>query len=76
MATVMAKPAGFGHGIDSPKSNLAVLEANRDWFQHYIWNEPIPDDSALHGTSESDVAPPQAGPNPAGANCPRHSAAR
>jgi dipeptidyl aminopeptidase/acylaminoacyl peptidase len=59
---------GFGHGIDKPKSNLAVLEANRDWFQHYIWNEPIPNDSALHGTSESDVAPPQATPSPASAN--------
>jgi dipeptidyl aminopeptidase/acylaminoacyl peptidase len=59
---------GFGHGIDKPKSNLAVLEANRDWFQRFIWNEPIPNDSALHGTSESDVAPPQVTPSAAGAN--------
>jgi dipeptidyl aminopeptidase/acylaminoacyl peptidase len=43
---------GFGHGIDKPKSALALLQANLDWFDHYIWNEPIPTDSALYGSSE------------------------
>ena len=43
---------GFGHGIDKPKSALALLQANLDWFAHYLWNEPIPKDSALYGTSE------------------------
>jgi dipeptidyl aminopeptidase/acylaminoacyl peptidase len=43
---------GFGHGIDKPKSALALLQANLDWFNHYIWNEPIPSDSALNGSSE------------------------
>jgi dipeptidyl aminopeptidase/acylaminoacyl peptidase len=43
---------GFGHGIDKPKSSLALLQANLDWFNHYIWNEPIPKDSALYGSSE------------------------
>jgi hypothetical protein len=28
------------------------LQANLDWFNHYIWNEPIPNDSALNGSSE------------------------
>jgi dipeptidyl aminopeptidase/acylaminoacyl peptidase len=44
---------GFGHGIDKPKSALALLQANLDWFNHYIWNEPIPKDSPLYGSSES-----------------------
>jgi dipeptidyl aminopeptidase/acylaminoacyl peptidase len=43
---------GFGHGIDKPKSALALLQANLDWFSHYIWGEPIPKDSPLYGTSE------------------------
>jgi dipeptidyl aminopeptidase/acylaminoacyl peptidase len=43
---------GFGHGIDKPKSGLALLQANLDWFAHYIWKEPIPKDSALYGSSE------------------------
>lgn len=47
---------GFGHGIDKPKSALALLQANLDWFGHFIWNEPIPKDSALYGSSELDAA--------------------
>jgi len=51
---------GFGHGINKPKSNLAVMRANLDWFSHYIWGEPIPDDSSLLGSSEvSEKAPSQ-----------------
>jgi dipeptidyl aminopeptidase/acylaminoacyl peptidase len=45
---------GFGHGISKPKSNLAVMRANLDWFGHYIWGEPIPSDSSLLGSSEVD----------------------
>jgi dipeptidyl aminopeptidase/acylaminoacyl peptidase len=47
---------GFGHGVDKPKSQLALLQSNLDWFAHYVWGEPIPKDSALHGTSELDPA--------------------
>lgn len=47
---------GFGHGIDKPKSGLALLQANLDWFAHFIWNEPIPKDSPLYGTSELEPA--------------------
>jgi len=43
---------GFGHGVDKPKSQRALLEANRDWFDFYIWNEPIPKSSSLYGSSE------------------------
>jgi len=46
---------GFGHGIDKPKSALALLQANLDWFNHFIWNEPIPKDSALYGSSELET---------------------
>jgi dipeptidyl aminopeptidase/acylaminoacyl peptidase len=47
---------GFGHGIDKPKSGLALLQANLDWFAHFIWNEPMPKDSALYGSSELEPA--------------------
>lgn len=43
---------GFGHGIDKPKSALALVQANLDWFDHFIWNEPMPKESALYGSSE------------------------
>jgi dipeptidyl aminopeptidase/acylaminoacyl peptidase len=46
---------GFGHGIDKPKSALALIQANLDWFSHYLWNEPIPKDSALYGSSELEA---------------------
>jgi len=55
---------GFGHGINKPKSNLAVLRANLDWFSHYLWGEPIPTDSSLLGSSEAtDKAPDHKGQN-------------
>lgn len=48
--------AGFGHPITKPKSNRAVMQANLDWFNHYIWGEKFPKDSALLGSSEADSA--------------------
>ena len=48
--------SGFGHGINKPKSLLALQQANLDWFNFYIWNEPIPKDSPLYGTSELESA--------------------
>jgi dipeptidyl aminopeptidase/acylaminoacyl peptidase len=47
---------GFGHGINKPKSRLALQRANLDWFNYYIWNEPIPKDSPLYGTSELETS--------------------
>jgi dipeptidyl aminopeptidase/acylaminoacyl peptidase len=45
--------AGFGHGINKPKSNRAVLQHNLDWFSHYVWGEPIPADSPLRGRGQA-----------------------
>ncbi len=33
---------GFGHPITKPKSNRAVLQHNLDWFDHYIFGDPLP----------------------------------
>jgi dipeptidyl aminopeptidase/acylaminoacyl peptidase len=44
--------SGFGHDVDKPKSQKAPLQSNLDWFNHYLWNEPIPKDSPIYGTSE------------------------
>jgi dipeptidyl aminopeptidase/acylaminoacyl peptidase len=30
---------GFGHSIDKPKQQRAVMEHNLDWFRKYIWND-------------------------------------
>ena len=35
---------GFGHPIDKPKQQRAVMEENLHWFEHYIWGEPFADD--------------------------------
>jgi dipeptidyl aminopeptidase/acylaminoacyl peptidase len=32
---------GFGHPIDKPKQQRAVMEENLHWFGHYIWEEPF-----------------------------------
>ncbi len=32
---------GFGHPIDKPKEQRAVMEENLHWFGHYIWDEPF-----------------------------------
>jgi dipeptidyl aminopeptidase/acylaminoacyl peptidase len=34
---------GFGHPIDKPKQQRAVMEENLHWFEHYIWGEPFSD---------------------------------
>jgi dipeptidyl aminopeptidase/acylaminoacyl peptidase len=34
---------GFGHGITKPKAHRAVMQHNLGWFNHYIWNDPLPD---------------------------------
>ncbi|HSB08327.1 MAG TPA: S9 family peptidase [Blastocatellia bacterium] len=30
---------GFGHGIDKPKQQRAVMEHNYEWFRQWIWGE-------------------------------------
>ena len=34
---------GFGHPINKPKQQMAVMQHNYDWFSRYIWDEVIPD---------------------------------
>jgi dipeptidyl aminopeptidase/acylaminoacyl peptidase len=34
---------GFGHGITKPKAQRAVMQHNLAWFNHYLWNDPLPD---------------------------------
>jgi dipeptidyl aminopeptidase/acylaminoacyl peptidase len=34
---------GFGHGITKPRSMRAVMNHNLTWFNHYLWNDPLPD---------------------------------
>jgi dipeptidyl aminopeptidase/acylaminoacyl peptidase len=34
---------GFGHGITKPKSQRAAMQHNLGWFNHYIFNDPLPD---------------------------------
>jgi dipeptidyl aminopeptidase/acylaminoacyl peptidase len=46
--------AGFGHPINKPKSNRALLQHNLDWFSHYIWGEPFPADSPLRGSGAGE----------------------
>ncbi len=46
---------GFGHGVNKPKSQRALLQANLDWFSFYIWDEPFPKDSPLYGSSELEA---------------------
>ena len=33
---------GFGHPINKPKQQRAVMEENEYWFAHYIWGDPLP----------------------------------
>lgn len=41
---------GFGHGIDKPKQQRAVLEQNYEWFSRWIWNEQPAEDSVVLGS--------------------------
>ncbi|MGB6483618.1 MAG: S9 family peptidase [Candidatus Acidiferrales bacterium] len=35
---------GFGHPITKPKEQRAVTQENWNWFAHYVWGDPLPDD--------------------------------
>lgn len=43
---------GFGHPINKPKQQRAVMEENELWFNHYIWGDPLP-------ASLTPVVPPK-----------------
>jgi dipeptidyl aminopeptidase/acylaminoacyl peptidase len=34
---------GFGHPITKPRAMRAVMQHNLGWFNHYLWNDPLPD---------------------------------
>jgi dipeptidyl aminopeptidase/acylaminoacyl peptidase len=34
---------GFGHPINKPKQQRAVMEENWNWFAHYIWGDALPE---------------------------------
>ena len=34
---------GFGHPITKPRAMRAVMQHNVAWFNHYLWNDPLPD---------------------------------
>jgi hypothetical protein len=46
---------GFGHGFTKPKANRAVMQANLDWFSHYVWGEEFPKASPLLGSSDLEA---------------------
>lgn len=35
---------GFGHPITKPKEQRAVTQENYNWFAHYLWGDPLPND--------------------------------
>jgi dipeptidyl aminopeptidase/acylaminoacyl peptidase len=39
VAVKMVVYKGFGHGIDKPKQQRAVMEQNYEWFSQWIWGE-------------------------------------
>ena len=55
---------GFGHGITKPKSMRAVMQHNLEWFNHYLWGDPLPDfeTPAVPKKEDKDAkAPPTGG---------------
>jgi dipeptidyl aminopeptidase/acylaminoacyl peptidase len=45
---------GFGHGINKPKQQRAVMEHNYEWFSQWIWGETPP--SAAGGSATGSAA--------------------
>lgn len=35
---------GFGHPVNKPKQQRAVMTENELWFGHYLWGDPLPAD--------------------------------
>ena len=40
---------GFGHAINKPKQQRAVMEQNYEWFSKYIWGDEVETDPATAG---------------------------
>src|SRR5258706_2129044 len=45
---------GFGHGINKPKQQRAVMEHNYEWFSQWIWGEKAPALSGGPSTSAKE----------------------
>jgi hypothetical protein len=47
---------GFGHGINKPRAQRAVMPRNLGFFNHYLWGDARPDFIAppLAKTSKTD----------------------
>jgi len=43
VTTEMIVYKGFGHGINKPKAMRAAMMHNLEWFNHYIFGDPLPD---------------------------------
>jgi dipeptidyl aminopeptidase/acylaminoacyl peptidase len=50
---------GFGHGINKPKQQRAVMEHNYEWFSQWIWGEKAPATGPSAPTGGSGSAPRQ-----------------
>ena len=49
---------GFGHGITKPRAMRAVMHHNLAWFNHYLWNDPLPDLANLPLPKKEDEKKP------------------
>ena len=47
---------GFGHPITKPKAQRAVMQHNLAWFNHYLWNDPVPDFTQPPKKDSTDVS--------------------
>jgi dipeptidyl aminopeptidase/acylaminoacyl peptidase len=48
---------GFGHPINKPKQQRAVMEENENWFGHYIFGEPLAPALTPLGPAKAEKAP-------------------
>lgn len=44
MPVKMVLYQGFGHPVNKPKQQRAVMEENELWFAHYVWGDALPAD--------------------------------
>jgi dipeptidyl aminopeptidase/acylaminoacyl peptidase len=54
---------GFGHGVDKPKAQRALMEHNLRWFNHHVFGDPLvwltaePDGPGTPGAADKTKAP-------------------
>ena len=47
---------GFGHGINTPKAQRALMWHNLVWFNHYLWGDPLPALAEMPGSEAPAVS--------------------